>query len=149
VLFLLGSLIAVVLGHRALRQIEENRGWLTGRKAAVAGLTIGYITLIPGSVALFIASVFMLAYVTRAPQPTQEAAPTMSSPDVQDARPTKSPDSGAKRRRPVGGEAQLGPVGRRIAWHRDPGGMEEQAARTRDLPNPALMPVRDFLNVAV
>jgi hypothetical protein len=41
----LGSFAAVVMGHVALRQIEQSGGTQTGRTAALAGLGIGYFGL--------------------------------------------------------------------------------------------------------
>ena len=37
-----GSILAVVLGHLALRQIAASRGWQQGRGMALAGLILGY-----------------------------------------------------------------------------------------------------------
>jgi hypothetical protein len=41
----LGSVAAVVMGHVALRQIAESEGRQSGRGLAVAGMTIGYLTV--------------------------------------------------------------------------------------------------------
>jgi Domain of unknown function (DUF4190)/Domain of unknown function (DUF1707) len=41
----LGSVAAVVMGHIALRQIESSGGMQSGRRAALAGLSIGYFGL--------------------------------------------------------------------------------------------------------
>lgn len=42
-LFWLGSLLAVVFGHRAIRQINRSNGKQTGKGLAVAGLTLGWV----------------------------------------------------------------------------------------------------------
>jgi hypothetical protein len=42
----LGSITAVILGHAALRQIERSAGTQYGRRAAVAGMAIGYFGLL-------------------------------------------------------------------------------------------------------
>jgi hypothetical protein len=42
----LGSIAAVIMGHAALRQIARSDGTQSGRPAAVAGLAIGYFGLI-------------------------------------------------------------------------------------------------------
>ncbi len=60
-IFFLGSIVAVATGHTALRQIEDSQGTLGGRGVAIAGLVLGYIVLIPGSIGLFVLSV--LAYI--------------------------------------------------------------------------------------
>ena len=41
-----GSVAAIVLGHVALRQISESGGRQTGRGLAVAGLVIGYLSVL-------------------------------------------------------------------------------------------------------
>jgi hypothetical protein len=41
----LGSLVAVICGHAALRQIKRSGGRQTGRGMAIAGLVIGYMGL--------------------------------------------------------------------------------------------------------
>ena len=46
VLFFLGSILAVIFGHVALRQIDTSRNRLTGRGMAIAGLILGYIVFI-------------------------------------------------------------------------------------------------------
>jgi len=42
----IGSIVAVIMGHAALREIERSGGTRTGRPVAVAGLAIGYFGLI-------------------------------------------------------------------------------------------------------
>ena len=44
-MFWWGSVAAVVMGHIALRQIEQSGGTQTGRRVAIAGLTVGYFAL--------------------------------------------------------------------------------------------------------
>lgn len=45
-LFFLGSLLAVIFGHIALKQIRESRGGLTGRGLALGGLILGYAVVV-------------------------------------------------------------------------------------------------------
>ena len=50
----IGSFLAVILGHLALRQIGRAEGRQAGRGVAVAGLTLGYLgLLLPLMFALF------------------------------------------------------------------------------------------------
>jgi len=49
VLLLVGSIGAVILGHLALREIDESGGRLQGRNLAVAGLVLGYAVLAAGA----------------------------------------------------------------------------------------------------
>jgi len=42
-LYLIGSILAVVFGHIALRQIRESNNTQSGRGMAIAGLVLGYI----------------------------------------------------------------------------------------------------------
>lgn len=49
-LFCLGSIAAVVLGHIALKQIGESGGRLEGRGLALAGLVLGYVVLVATTV---------------------------------------------------------------------------------------------------
>ena len=42
-----GSLAAIIFGHVALGQIERAEGRQTGRGIAIAGLVIGYLSMIP------------------------------------------------------------------------------------------------------
>lgn len=42
-LFWLGSLLAIIFGHVALRQIDSSQGTQGGRGMAVAGLVLGYV----------------------------------------------------------------------------------------------------------
>jgi hypothetical protein len=42
----IGSILAIVFGHIALRQIKESDGTQTGRGMAIAGVVLGYIGLV-------------------------------------------------------------------------------------------------------
>jgi Domain of unknown function (DUF1707)/Domain of unknown function (DUF4190) len=42
-MFWLGSVLAVVFGHVAMRQIERSAGTESGRSAAIVGLALGYL----------------------------------------------------------------------------------------------------------
>jgi Domain of unknown function (DUF4190) len=44
-LFWIGSLLAVIFGHVSLGQIKRSNGLQTGRGMAIAGLTLGWISL--------------------------------------------------------------------------------------------------------
>jgi hypothetical protein len=46
-LFGVGSVLAVIFGHVALRQIKRSQGRQSGRGLAVAGLIIGYVGFLP------------------------------------------------------------------------------------------------------
>jgi len=50
----IGSFMAIVMGHVALRQIDRSKGTQGGRGMAIAGLTLGYI----GAAVLALAAVF-------------------------------------------------------------------------------------------
>ncbi|MGC4015421.1 MAG: DUF4190 domain-containing protein [Luteolibacter sp.] len=50
--FLLLGIIPVICGHVALSQIRKSGGLLKGRGIAIAGLTIGYITIALGILAI-------------------------------------------------------------------------------------------------
>jgi hypothetical protein len=41
----LGSIVAIITGHMARKQIRESRGLETGDGMAVAGLALGYVSL--------------------------------------------------------------------------------------------------------
>jgi hypothetical protein len=47
-----GSVAAIVLGHVALRQINESGGRQSGRGLAVAGLVIGYFAVLIAALAI-------------------------------------------------------------------------------------------------
>jgi hypothetical protein len=42
-MFWLGSVLAVVFGHVAIRQIDQSAGTQSGRSAAIVGLALGYL----------------------------------------------------------------------------------------------------------
>ena len=44
---LLGSLVAVITGHMAKREIRESAGQLGGDGMATAGLVLGYLQIVP------------------------------------------------------------------------------------------------------
>ena len=44
---LLGSLVAIITGHMAKKEIKENPGRLGGDGMATAGLVMGYLQMIP------------------------------------------------------------------------------------------------------
>lgn len=56
----LGSILAIVFGHVALRQMHASQGKLGGKGLAIAGLIMGYLVLIPG-VITFIVFVAIMA----------------------------------------------------------------------------------------
>lgn len=51
-IYWIGSLLAVVFGHVALRQIDRSDGQEGGRGMAVAGLVLGYVGMVLGALAL-------------------------------------------------------------------------------------------------
>ncbi len=53
-LWWIGSILAVVLGHVALHQIQASRE--TGRGMAIAGLVLGYIGIGAGILAIVVAT---------------------------------------------------------------------------------------------
>lgn len=42
-LYWIGSILALVLGYVAKRQIDESRGWQSGRGMAIAGIVLGWV----------------------------------------------------------------------------------------------------------
>jgi len=44
-IYWIGSILAIIFGHVALRQIRNSNGWKTGRGMAIAGVTLGYVGL--------------------------------------------------------------------------------------------------------
>jgi hypothetical protein len=60
VLPFLGSVLAVVFGHVALRQVHASQGKQGGKGLAIAGLIMGYLVIIPG-VIFFIVFVAIIA----------------------------------------------------------------------------------------
>lgn len=65
-LFVIGSVLAIVFGHVALRQIENSRNTLAGRGMAIAGLILGYVVIgiaaITGFVVFFLVGTFARAH---------------------------------------------------------------------------------------
>ncbi len=57
---LLGSLVAIITGHMAKREINESMGRLGGDGMATAGLVLGYLQIVP-SVLCICVIVVMLA----------------------------------------------------------------------------------------
>ena len=57
---LLGSLVAIITGHMAKREIRESMGRLSGDGMATAGLVLGYIQIVPALLCICIV-VIMLA----------------------------------------------------------------------------------------
>ncbi|MCA9124129.1 MAG: DUF4339 domain-containing protein [Planctomycetaceae bacterium] len=57
-LFFFGSILAIVFGHIALKQIVDSKQRLGGRGLAIAGLILGYIVLAIG----IIVGIFMLCF---------------------------------------------------------------------------------------
>jgi hypothetical protein len=56
-IFWLGSLVAVILGHVALRRIRQAQGRLTGKGHAIAGLLLGYLGLLALAIGLIASGV--------------------------------------------------------------------------------------------
>ena len=56
----LGSVLAIVFGHVALRQVHASQGRQGGKGLAIAGLVMGYLVVIPG-VIFFIVFVAIIA----------------------------------------------------------------------------------------
>lgn len=57
---LIGSLVAIITGHMAKREIRESAGQLGGDGMATAGLVLGYLQIIP-SILCVCAILVMLA----------------------------------------------------------------------------------------
>jgi len=47
---LVGSVLALVFGYRAMREIDESQGTQTGRGLALAGVVLGWVGLVMGLV---------------------------------------------------------------------------------------------------
>ncbi len=62
----LGSILAIVFGHVALRQVHASQGKLGGKGLAIAGLVLGYLVLIPE----VIVCIVFLAILALAPSGT-------------------------------------------------------------------------------
>ena len=62
----LGSVVAVITGHMALRQIDRSGGAQEGRPLAIVGLIFGYLGLLVAVVAFAVG----VAGVLTSPSPT-------------------------------------------------------------------------------
>jgi hypothetical protein len=51
---LIGSVLALVFGYRAIREIDQSNGTQTGRGLAVAGVVLGWIGLVMGVIWLIL-----------------------------------------------------------------------------------------------
>lgn len=60
VIFLLGSILAVIFGHVALKQIKQAGGELSGRGMAIAGLLLGYGVIFVCLIVIIVLAIFML-----------------------------------------------------------------------------------------
>jgi uncharacterized protein DUF4190 len=60
-LFGIGSLLAIIFGFRARREIRVSRGYLTGDGLAVAGIVIGFVT---GAIALVVVPLWFITLFT-------------------------------------------------------------------------------------
>jgi hypothetical protein len=66
-LFFVGSILAIVFGHSALRDIRESNGRVSGAGMATAGLVLGYIVLI-GSLVMLLGLLFLVLLAGARPQ---------------------------------------------------------------------------------
>ncbi len=55
----LGSLVAIITGHMAKREIRESMGRLGGDGMATAGLVLGYLQLIPSVLCICIVLIML------------------------------------------------------------------------------------------
>ncbi|EDL57503.1 GYF domain-containing protein [Gimesia maris] len=60
IIFLLGSILAVIFGHVALKQIKQAGGRLSGRGMAIAGLLLGYGVIFVCLIVIVVLAIFML-----------------------------------------------------------------------------------------
>ncbi|MGH9477138.1 MAG: DUF4190 domain-containing protein [Terriglobales bacterium] len=60
-----GSVLAIIFGHIALKQIQRSGGYSTGRGMAIAGLVLGYI----GIAGLILVILFMVSLLWFVPHP--------------------------------------------------------------------------------
>jgi hypothetical protein len=42
-LFWIGSILAIIFGYLAIKEIDQSNGWRTGRTEATAGLVLGWV----------------------------------------------------------------------------------------------------------
>ncbi len=60
----LGSLVAIITGHMAKREITESNGQLGGDGMATAGLVLGYLQLIPSVLCICVVGVMFAMGMT-------------------------------------------------------------------------------------
>tara|TARA_R110002095_G_scaffold114656_1_gene100057 strand:+ start:4521 stop:5297 length:777 start_codon:yes stop_codon:yes gene_type:complete len=60
IIFLLGSILAVIFGHVALKQIKQAGGKLSGRGMAITGLLLGYGVILVCLIVIIVLAIFML-----------------------------------------------------------------------------------------
>ena len=60
----LGSLVAIITGHMAKREIKESMGQLGGDGMATAGLVLGYLQLIPSVLCICIVLIMLVMGVS-------------------------------------------------------------------------------------
>ena len=65
------SILAVIFGHIALRQIKRSAGWITGKGFAVAGVVLGWIQI---AVIAIVATILVIAGVKAAAEKRHEDA---------------------------------------------------------------------------
>ncbi|MBT3338372.1 MAG: DUF4190 domain-containing protein [Anaerolineae bacterium] len=56
---LLGSLVAIITGHMAKREIRESMGRLGGDGMATAGLVLGYLQIVPSILCICIVLIML------------------------------------------------------------------------------------------
>ena len=56
---LIGSLVAIVTGHMAKREIRESMGQLGGDGMATAGLVLGYLQLVPAVLCICVVGIML------------------------------------------------------------------------------------------
>ncbi len=60
----IGSLIAIITGHMAKREIRESNGQLGGDGMATAGLVLGYLQLVPSILCICAVGIALAAGVS-------------------------------------------------------------------------------------
>jgi hypothetical protein len=65
---LVGSILAIIFGHMALREIRDSAGRITGEPMATAGLILGYLVVI-GTLVVFIGFLLLLLIAAAAATP--------------------------------------------------------------------------------
>jgi hypothetical protein len=84
-LYWIGSIVALVLGYIALRQIRRSNGWQDGRGLAIAGVVLGWV-----GVAVLVVAVLLLAAASDEVDDALDE-PTVTAPD--DPTATSAPDA--------------------------------------------------------